>query len=341
MAQTQTAEVPPSVVLRRLIDGFQVSQALYVVVTLGIPDLLANGPRLSDDLAAATGAQPAALYRVLRALAGVGVLSELDGGWFALTRLGDGLRSDAPEPVGAWAAFVGRPYHWQAWANLLESVRSGECAFQRTHGVSAWDYRAQDAQESAIFDRAMTDLSRRASQSIVAAYDWRRHTCVVDVGGGRGALLAAILAEYPRLRGMLFDLPHVVAGSRGVLEAAGVADRCQVIGGSFFDGVPAGADAYVLKTVVHDWGDDDAVAILRACRRASRPGGTLVLVEWDLGPRNTAPDGKLVDLQMLVGNGGRVRTADQLGALARRGGFHPQGSARTRFGFCVMHATAV
>jgi hypothetical protein len=317
------------------------SQALYVVATLGVADLLAGGPRPSTELAEAVGAHPVALYRVLRALASVGVFHELDGAWFALTSLGECLRSDAPEPVGAWAAHIGRSYRWQTWAHLLDSVRTGEYAFRQVHGVSAWDYRARNPEENAIFDRAMTDLSRRASQAIVEAYDFGRHTTLVDVGGGRGALLAAILTRYPAVRGTVFDLPHVVAESPPLLEAAGVAERCQVVGGDFFDGVPPGAEAYLLKTVLHDWDDEHAVRILRACRKASSTGGALVIVEWDLGPRNAARDAKFSDLEMLVGNGGLERSLDQYSALLTRCGFHLERSSKTRIGFSVLEATAV
>ena len=338
---TETTEPPASLVLRRMIDGYQLSQALYVVATLGVADLLVGGPRTSTELAEEVGAHPVALYRVLRALASVGVFHELDGAWFTLTSLGDCLRSDAPEPVGAWAAFVGRSYRWQAWAHLLDSVRTGEYAFRQVHGLSGWDFRVRNPEENAIFDRAMTDLSRRASLAIVEAYDFGRHTTLVDVGGGRGALLAAILSRYPAVRGIVFDLPHVVAESPLLLEAAGVADRCQVVGGNFFDSVPAGADAYLLKTVLHDWGDEHAIRILRACRQASSTSGALVIIEWDLGPRNGARDAKFSDLEMLVGNGGLERSLDQYSALLTRCGFHLERSSKTRIGFSVLEAAAV
>jgi hypothetical protein len=175
----------------------------------------------------------------------------------------------------------------------------------------------------------------------VEAYDFGRHTTLVDVGGGRGALLAAILTRYPAVRGLVFDLPHVVAESPPLLEAAGVAERCQVVGGSFFEGVPQGADAYLLKTVLHDWDNEHAVRILRACRQASKTGGALVIVEWDLGPRNTARDAKFSDLEMLVGNGGLERSLDQYSALLTRCGFHLERSSKTSIGFTVLEATAV
>ena len=189
---------------------------------------------------------------MLRALASVGVLHEDDDGRFALTAIGECLRSDAAEPVGAWAAFVGRPYHWQAWGALLHGVRTGESPFRSVHGTDVWDYRAAHPEEDAIFDAAMTDIMRRANAHLLAAYDFGRFATVVDVGGGRGAFLGAILEAHPGMRGVLFDQPHVV-------EGAAVGERCEVVGGSFFEAVPEGADAYVLKAVLHDWEDDDAL----------------------------------------------------------------------------------
>jgi SAM-dependent methyltransferase len=178
-----------------------------------------------------------------------------------------------------WAAFIGRPYHWQAWAYLLHCVRTGETAFQHVHGVRGWEYRAGDAEELAIFDRSMTDLSRRASRTVLDAYDFERFASVVDVGGASGAFLAALLARYPTMRGVLFDQAHVVDMAHGVLQAAGVADRCRVVSGSFFEAVPDGGDAYLLKAVLHDWDDEAALAILRVCRRAVAPGRVLLVVE--------------------------------------------------------------
>ena len=198
---------------------------------------------------------------MLRALASVGVLHEDDDGRFALTAIGECLRSDAPEPVGGWAAFVGRPYHWQAWGALLHGVRTGENAFRSVHGTDVWDYRAAHPEEGAIFDAAMTDIMLRANAHLLAAYDFGRFATVVDVGGGRGAFLGAVLEANPGMRGVLFDQPHVV-------EGAVVGERCEVVAGSFFEAVPEGADAYLLKAVLHDWEDDDALRILRRCRAA-------------------------------------------------------------------------
>ena len=231
----------PALALRRLVNGYQVTQALHVAAVLGVADLLADGPRSSNDLAAATETHPGALYRLLRALASVGVFREEEDRRFALTELGACLRSDAPEPVGGWAAFVGEPYQWQAWGALLHSVRTGENAFRHVHGIDSWSYRARHPELSASFDRAMTSLSRQVVSAVLETYDFGRFGHLIDVGGGNGAVLATILAKNPTAHGVLFDQPHVVSGAGPILAAAGVADRCQVVGGSFFETVPAGA----------------------------------------------------------------------------------------------------
>jgi len=324
------------VALRRLVNGYQVSQAVHVVATLGIADRLADGPRTSDDLATAVDAHAESLYRVLRALATVGVFREEDGRRFALTPVGECLRSDADEPVGGWAAFVGRPYVWRAWDGLLDAVRTGENAFERLHGVDAWTYRIEHPEEGATFDRAMGDLTRRSHPSTLAAFDFSRFGTVVDVGGGNGALLVALLGAHRQMRGVLLDLPHAIAVAERRIADAGVGDRCTAIAGSFFDRVPAGGDAYVLRAVLHDWEDEPATAILRRVREAARDGATLVVVERDLGPPNEVPEPKFSDLNMLVTPGGRERTIAEYGALFAAAGFRLVASHPAAFGLHVI-----
>src|SRR3954454_6549761 len=275
-------EETPSATLRRLVNGYQVSQAIHVAATLGVADHLADGPRASDDLAVAVGAHAPSLYRVLRALAAVGVVREEDGRRFALTPVGDCLRSDAEEPVNGWAAFVGRPYVRRAWDRMLDAVRTGENAFERLHGVDAWTYRTRDPDEGAIFDRAMSDLTRRSHRSTLEAFDFSPFGTVVDVGGGNGALLVALLRAHPRMRGVLVDLPHAVAVAQRRIAEHGLAERCEAIAGSFFDGVPTGGDAYVLRAILHDWDDDEAVAILRRVRGGTRDDAMVGVIERDL-----------------------------------------------------------
>ena len=321
----------PTVTLRRLVNGYQVTQAIHVAAALGIADLLRDGPRDSGALAQETATHAPSLHRVLRALASVGVLHEDGDGSFALTAIGECLRSDAAEPVGAWAAFVGRPYHWQAWGALLHGVRTGESPFHSVHGTGVWDYRAAHPEEDAVFNAAMTDIMRRANAHLLAVYDFGRFATVVDVGGGRGAFLGAILEANPGVRGVLFDQQHVV-------EGASPGDRCAVVGGSFFEAVPEGADAYVLKAVLHDWEDDEALTILARCRAAIPDHGALLVVERDLGAPNENADAKLSDLNMLVGTGGRERTRDEFAALFAAGGFALRSVTPSAIGLSVFEA---
>jgi hypothetical protein len=300
--------------LLRLINGYQVSQAIHVAATLGIADRLAGEPRSVDELALATDTHAPSLYRLLRALAAIGVLTELPDRRFALAPLGEGLRGEDPESSTAWAAFIGRPSHWSAWSHLLHSVRTGENAFSALHGVDVWAYRIEHPEEAEIFDAAMTALARRVTAAVLDAYDFGRHAVIVDIGGGHGALLAAILERHPQVKGVLFDQAAVV-------EAAAPIDGCRIVGGSFFESVPAGADAYILKSVLHDWEDESAVAILRTCRHAAPAGSALLIIERRLGPPNDEPAAKFSDLNMLVGPGGRERTLDQYAALLEAAGY--------------------
>ena len=336
---TSEPDERPSVTLARLINGFQVSQAIHVAATLGVADLLVERPATSDELAEATGADPRSLYRLMRALASVGLFREEDDGGFALTPLGHCLRSDAPESLAGWAAFVGKPENWGAWGHLLHSVRTGENAFRSLHGVDVWEYRAQRPEASAIFDRAMESLTGRLQGGLLAAYDFGRFQTVADLGGGNGTLLAAVLAAYPAMSGVLFDQPHVVALAGPVLADAGVAARCEVVAGDFFDEVPE-ADAYLLKSILHDWEDAEAAAILRSCLQALRPGGAVLVVERVIGPPNEGPEAKLSDLNMLVAPGGRERTRDEFGELFAGAGFELGSITPIGFAFNVVEAVA-
>lgn len=307
--------------LMQMVNGYQVSQAICVAATLGIADELTNGPRSSDDLAAATGSHPQALYRLLRALASVGVLHEGATRQFSLTMLGSGLRSDAEQSVAPWARMVGRAYYRDAWGELLHSVHTGENAFAHAHGIGVWQYRIDHPEESLIFDRAMSSFVPAVATAVLAAYDFGCFDVIMDVGGGQGALLAAILARNPPQRGILFDQPMVVEGAGAVLSATSVADRCEVVGGDFFAAVPEGADAHVMKWILHDWDDERSIAVLKSCRRAIRPDGTLVVLEAVLAPPNEGARAKFADLNMLAVPGGQERTRDEFAALFAASGF--------------------
>ncbi|WP_235885285.1 acetylserotonin O-methyltransferase [Bradyrhizobium frederickii] len=247
--------------LMRLINGYQISQAIHVAARLGIADHLSHGPLSSNELARLSESHPRTLYRLLRALASAGVFHEAENRTFSLTPMGECLRSDSPTPLDGWAAYVGRPYAWQAWGHLEHSVRTGENAFRHLNGQSVWAYRSTRPYENAIFNRAMTANSRGAIEAIIAACDFSRFRHVADIGGGQGQLLAGILAAHKSLRGTLFDQPHVVGNATEVLSQHRVADRCEIVGGSFFDEIPEGADAYVMRAVIHDWDDEEAISI--------------------------------------------------------------------------------
>lgn len=304
---------PAAESLRKLIDGFRLSQALYVIATLRIPDVLADGPQNSDELAAELGCRQDALYRVLRFVAAAGILHEDGKRRFSLTPLGEPLRTDAPGSLAAWARLVPRPYLWETWGHLLDAVRSGENAFHATHGMDVWEYRKTHPEEGALFDAAMTARTLRMNESVAAAYDFGRFETVVDVGGGHGALLRAIVAAHPSVRGILVDQPHVIA-------KAEVGARIEAVGGDFFRELPGEADAYVLKWVLHDWEDDEAQTILETVTGAAKATTTVLVVERILPPPNEGFDAKLTDLQMLMVTGGRERTREEFAQLFARAG---------------------
>jgi hypothetical protein len=329
----------PVEAMHRLIAGAQVSQAVHVAASLGIADLLADGPRESDDLAAQTDTHASSLYRLLRALAAVGVLHEEDEHRFSLTPEGELLRSDVPGSVRGWAALVGRPYIREAWSALEYSVRTGKNAFQHVHGTDVWSYRAERTEESVIFDRGMQSLTGGVNRALVDAYDFGRFGTIVDVGGGNGALLAALLVEYPSLRGVVFDQDHVVANAAAVLAGAGVAGRCELVAGSFFEEVPSGGDAYTLKSIIHDWDDEKSIAILQVVRRAMGAGAMLLLIERIVDPPNEGWRTKFSDLNMLVNPDGRERTLEEWETLLQQAGYRLVDVTPTALGFAIIAAT--
>jgi O-methyltransferase domain/Dimerisation domain len=313
---------PPAVALRRMTTAYWTSQVIYVAATLGIPDILANRPQTSEALAATTGTHAPSLYRLLRAVASLGILEEDEARRFSLTPLGTLLRSDVPGSMRAWAILLGEPWFRSAWDNLLHSIRTGNAAFENVHGAEFWAYVGRDPDANALFNTAITGVSLIKANATVEAYDFSEVGVVVDVGGGHGTLLAVILAGHPKIRGVLFDLPHVVEGASAVLGAAGVvADRCEIVGGSFFEAVPAGGDAYVLSSVIHDWDDESSVRILQTCRRSMGEGAKLLVVEQVVPIGNEYHSSKFDDINMLVLFRGRERTAEEFRRLLITGGF--------------------
>ena len=313
-AHAQPSELPPPVAMLHMIQGFWVSRALYVAAKLGIPDLLKDEPKSSADLAHATGTHAPSLYRVLRALDSVGVFAEDDRGRFGLTPLGATLRTDVPGSLRYFAIEELGENHYPAWEKVLHSVETGEIAFNHVYGVSKWQYMAEHPDEAKIFDAAMSSFSSVVAAAVVAAYDFSSSATVVDIGGGDGTLLTAILKGNPQLRGVLADLPHVAEGAQRRFKTEGLADRCEIAAGSFFESVPVG-DTYVLKFIIHDWDDQQSVAILRNCRSAMAANGRVLLVEAVIQPGTATSFSKYVDLNMLVMTGGRERTEAEYRAL--------------------------
>jgi hypothetical protein len=311
--------------VRRILSGVRLSQAVSVAASLGIPDVLADGPRTADDVAAAVGGDATTTYRLLRTLAAGGVLRESEEGSFSLTELGIALRSDVVGSVRDQAILFGKPYVLAAWGNLEHSIRTGENAFTALNGEDVWTWRSRDPEEASAFNRAMASASAPVGPALAAAYDFGAVGTVADIGGGSGTLLAAILAAHPGVRGILFDQPAVVAEAAPILDRAGVADRTHVVGGDFFASVPA-ADAYVMKAILHDWSDEDSGRILRTIRSAAAPGARLLVVERVLGGPNDDLDGKLMDLHMLVMPGGLERTLDEWRGLLADSGWTLEGT---------------
>lgn len=325
--------------LLAMVRGYQVSKAIAAAAELGVADLLRDGPRPVDELAELTRTDPPTLYRLLRALAAVGVFHEDAARRFALTSTGEYLRRDHPRSVDPLARMFCADYEWQAWGALGHSVRTGENAAVHALGMDVWEFRRRHAEQGELFDAAMRTLSRAATDGILAAHDFGRYGVVADVGGGTGALLASVLRAHPAVRGILFDQEHVVAGAAAVLADAGVADRVTVLAGDFFAAVPRGADAYLLRTILHDWPDADAARILARLREAMAPDARLVLVDAVVGPPNEDPGAKFLDLMMLVSAGGRERTEPEWADLLAGSGFRMVGATRaTRTGHVIEAA---
>ena len=301
--------------LRHLIMGFRSTQLIHVAAKLGLADRLKAGPQTAQALAEAVGAEPRALYRVLRALASLGIFAESSGGGFTLTPLAELLRSDVDGSLRSLAALYGEEWLWDAYGRTLHSVLTGAPAFERTHGTAFFEYLDHHATAAALFHDAMTGYSAQEAEAILAGYDFSRVTNVVDVGGGHGALLARLLRAHRGLSGVVLDLPASAPGARRLLAEAGVAGRGAFAAGDFFDAIPRGGDVYLLKSVIHNWDDEAAVRILRRCREAMAEDARLLVIERVIPAGNEAAEAKLFDINMLVVIGGRERTEEEYRAL--------------------------
>lgn len=313
--------VPGHVATMELLAAGWLSQAIHAAAELGVADALADGPRTGAELAAQIGADEQALHRLLRLLISHGIFTERRDGRYALTSMARALRRDADVSLRDAALFFGSPIHRDNWSHLVDAVRTGKPVGEALHGMSFFDQVRADRKLGTLFDNAMTSIGSLGLEPVLAAYDFTRFGTVVDVGGGDGTLLAEILRRAPRSRGVLMELPGVVESATTRLADLGLIDRCTIERGSFFDSVPQGGDAYLLKHVLHDWPEDDAGRILAAVRAAMKPDARLLIIELVV-PENTRPHpGKFVDLEMLVNTGGRERTAAEYRKLLARFGF--------------------
>ncbi len=321
-AEPTDEERAAAAALLQMIWGLHISRAVYLVAELGIADLLAGGRRTSAALAGATQTEEPALYRVLRLLASLGVLAEHEDRSFALTVLGDRLRSDVPVSMRNWA-MLADTVGFHAYEPIIEAVRTGQTGIEIAYGTTTFGRLHSDPQRAARFDATMSERTAAFAPSVAAAYDFTRMGTVADVGGGQGTLLAAILRAHEHLHGILLEQANVADRGAGVLHAAGVADRCEIIAGDFFECVPEGADGYILANVLHDWDDARAVEILRACRQAMPTGGRVLIVER-LIPDDLAMAVPVLlsDLNMLLLSGGQERTNAEYGTLLAAAGLH-------------------
>lgn len=342
------SEIPRSspASLLQLVMDYPLAQVVHHAARLRLADLLADGPRSVEDLAEATGTHAPSLSRLLRALAALDIVAQEPDGRVSLTPRGAPLRGDVPNSIRDSVLFFVGDWYWRTWDSLLHSVQTGRPAFDHVFGMSNFDYWGRHPAAAAIHDGNFTAMAHLAVAPLVAAYDFGRFNVIADIGGGQGPLLAGILAANPAVRGILFDLPHVVAGAPEILGAAAVGGRCTVVGGDFFRLVPPGADGYLLKYIIHNWDDERAVAVLQRCRAAMAASGTLLLIEhvlperWETGTTAVRPT--VIDMHMLVMTpGGRERTETEFQRLLERAGFELRRVIPTQSPFSILEGRPV
>ena len=332
---------PAPFALLELAQGSMVTQALYVAAELGVADVLAPGPLPVEQVAEQVGADPQALYRLLRLLASYSVFTERADGRFALTPMAAALRSGTEGSMRDIAVLMGHPTHWEDWGHLLEAVRTGEPSLPKLRGMGAFDYLEANPEYGAVFIGGMGNMSDTETAPILAGYDFSRFETVVDFGAGRGTLLAGILQRSPRSRGILVDPRVETNGAAQYLREQGVADRCAIDRSGLFDPVPSGGDAYVLKHIVHDWPEPRVLEMLTNIRKSINPGGRLLLIEMVPTPGNAPHAGKLVDLWLMLLVGGQERTAAQYADLLAAAGFQLERVVQTAAPVSVIEARPV
>ncbi|GAB1540313.1 methyltransferase [Scytonema sp. NUACC21] len=304
------------------VHAYWVSRCIYVVAKLGIADLLKDGSQHCDTLAAATNTHSDSLYRVLRALAGIGIFAETQPRCFELTPLADCLQSNVTGSIRNQAIMRGEEHYYNSWGNLMYSLQTGKSAFEHLYGMDLFQYNEQNPVAGEIFHQAVASMAKEGHIPQLSAYDFSSIDKLVDVGGGTGKFLAAILEANPTMTGVLFDLPEAIDEAKNSCETASVNDRCQLIGGNFFEAVPSDGDAYLLKHVIHNWGNEQAIAILKRCHQAMKEQGRLLVIEAVIPPGNDFTGSKFSDVNMLVMcPGGRKRTEAEFRDLFKSAGF--------------------
>lgn len=334
-------DLPPPVAMLQMLGGFRVARSIYVAAELGIADLLADGPKTIDELAQAANAHAPSLYRVLRALASLGIFSGDETGRFSLTPAAEFLRTDVTDSLRASVILFGQEWHWDLWGNLLYSVKTGQPAFDHLQGKGFLDFYNQDPEFAKASSESKTSMVARASASILANYDFSSIAKVVDIGvaGAYGSTLISLLKANPALKGVLFDFPPVIQGAKVLVEAEGLTDRCELIAGNCLDSLPSGGDAYILMFVVHNWDDERAIKILKNCHQAMAENGKVLLVEMIMPKGNDPFVGKLVDIEsLLLTPGGYERTEEQYQSLLSAAGLKIENIIATQTANSIIEA---
>ena len=340
MNQSSTKSSDPPA-LNSLLNGYWMSQSVYAAAKLGLADLIGRGPQTAEQLAAATETNAAALYRLLRALASAGVFRENEKHQFEMTPVAERLRRDRDDSQWALAIMSGEE-HYASWGQVLYTLRTGKNAFEKIYGEPIFDWLSTHPEQAAVFDQAMVGVHGRETGAMLAAYDFSEIRVLADVGGGNGSVLRAILAQYPTLRGMLCDLPGVLERAAPLNAAAKeVSERLQAIPTNFFEAVPSGADAYLMRHIIHDWNDEQSLTILRNIRRVIPPTGRLLLIEGVIQPGNDPDFTKLLDLNMMVIPGGKERTEAEYRELYAAAGFKLTQIVPTRVHVSVVEGRPV
>jgi hypothetical protein len=329
---------PPEAILPQMILGGLMQKGIYVTAKLGIADLLAKNPSTAEELAAATDTHAPSLYRILRLLATAGVFAENSQGKFELTPIAELLQSDTPNSMRDYAIMMGEDWIWQAYGELMYSVKTGGIAHDKVQGMSSFEFYAKNEEAGKIFNRAMTNLSQLTAPAIAEGYDFSGISKLVDIAGGHGLLLATILKANPHLQGVLFDLPFVIEGANELLESEGVAKRTEKVSGDFFESVPIGADAYMMKHIIHDWNDEQSIKILQNIHRAMNDDGKVLIVEMVVPEGNEPSPAKGLDIVMLTIEGGKERTEKEYKELLDAAGLHLTRIIPTRSPFSIVEA---